>query len=138
MSDVTDADIQAACDEALHSVLPDIDAAIDAGMQNFSIPFNVLDDYDGESGLRLGELFLDSPESVLKGIEAAIREHRKPWEGEISIGVQGGHNKVQLRSIRTDHMGKWISVSGIISRATLWRPELHRAVFQCQRCQSSL
>lgn len=41
---------------------------------------------------------------------------------------------VEVRDLRAKHLGKMVSVSGLVRKATLPKPRLTRAVFRCSNC----
>ena len=43
-------------------------------------------------------------------------------------------SRVEIRRIRSEHLGKLISVEGLVRKATEVRPKIIDALFQCMRC----
>ncbi|TFH29004.1 MAG: hypothetical protein E4G98_04540 [Promethearchaeota archaeon] len=52
----------------------------------------------------------------------------------IRISTQNNSNEVSLRSIRSDHVDNLIYVKGIIIRASIIRPQIVQAMFECPIC----
>jgi replicative DNA helicase Mcm len=44
--------------------------------------------------------------------------------------------RVEIRDLRSKHMGKLISIEGLVRKATEVRPKIVDALFQCLRCQA--
>ncbi|MFQ5553609.1 MAG: LAGLIDADG family homing endonuclease, partial [Thermoplasmata archaeon] len=67
----------------------------------------------------------------------AIRSFVPPTEeAEIRFRVRGVPRdlRVEVRDLRAKHLGKLVSVEGLVRKATEVRPRLVEAVFQCLRC----
>ncbi len=93
-----------------------------------------IDRYDSE----LGEYLLEKPyvalytaEEALKRIDVAALESPR-----LHLRVRNipDANKVEIRDLRAIHLGKFISVSGLVKKVTEVRPKLQDAAFQCQKC----
>ena len=93
-----------------------------------------IDRYDSE----LGEYLLEKPyvaiytaEEALKRIDVAAAE-----SPHLHLRVRNlpDANKIEIRDLRAIHLGKFISVSGLVKKVTEVRPKLQDAAFQCQKC----
>lgn len=47
-------------------------------------------------------------------------------------------NKYRLRDLKTEYIGRLLSVSGTVTRTTEVRPELLEATFQCKQCNTTV
>jgi len=54
--------------------------------------------------------------------------------GAARVRFSGFRPKTGIRSIRSDDVNKLISVEGIVRKATVVRPKVLEAAFECQRC----
>jgi replicative DNA helicase Mcm len=89
----------------------------------------------------LAEDYLDQPDQLQEYAEEALRLYDLPADvklGQAHVRVEHlpSEKNVDIRDIRVhdDHIGKLISVSGIVRKATDVRPKITEAAFECQRC----
>ena len=87
-----------------------------------------------EESLSVGE------EVLLEALPADSKEivdRETKFMSKIHIRIKGapGDRFVDIREIRHEHVGKFLSISGIIKRASVIRPRLLRGVFRCARCR---
>jgi len=81
---------------------------------------------------------LDRPEECLKNGEEAIQsilaeDERVPLHIRIK-DLPHDITRIEIRDLRSEHLGKFISVEGLSRKSTEVRPRMVRAVFQCGRC----
>ncbi|MDH4122551.1 MAG: minichromosome maintenance protein MCM [Thermoplasmata archaeon] len=87
----------------------------------------------------LVQYLLSDPADVLEGAEQAIQEIIPPEKrGIAKIHFRITHlprdTRVEVRKIRAEHLGRYISVEGLVRKATEVRPRIVMAKFQCMRC----
>ncbi|RMF90645.1 MAG: AAA family ATPase [Methanobacteriota archaeon] len=97
--------------------------------------FKDLDLYD----FALAEHLLAFPDETISTAEKVIRDLDLPFEGappEIHVAFYNlpEGSKLQIRDIRSDHVGRLISIQGVVRKATDIRPKLLVGNFECQRC----
>jgi len=87
----------------------------------------------------LAEDFRTKPDQMREYAEEALRLYDLP--ADVSLGrahVRLHHlpDNIDIRGIRVhdDHIGKLVSVQGIVRKATDVRPKVTEAAFECQRC----
>ena len=85
----------------------------------------------------LGELLLEKPYYVLKAGEEALKSidtiaGTPPLHLRITNLPES--QKIEIRDLRSTHLGKFISVDGLVKKVTEVRPKLVEAAFKCQRC----
>jgi len=91
----------------------------------------------GKTGIQLADELLENPGKVIGDIRDAIRTHRliktrkKEEQPDINIRFTNLPRKIAIREIRSDHIGKFISVEGILRKTTEVRPRITLAVFRC-------
>jgi replicative DNA helicase Mcm len=87
----------------------------------------------------LADDYLSQPDQLGEFAEEALRVYDLPADvslGQAHVRLQNLPESVDIRSIRVhdNHVGRMISVSGIIRKATDVRPKITEAAFECQRC----
>jgi replicative DNA helicase Mcm len=87
----------------------------------------------------LAEDFLAQPEQIQEYAEEALRLYDLPADvklGQAHVRLENIPESVDIRSIRVhdDHIGRMVSVQGIVRKATDVRPKITEAAFECQRC----
>ncbi len=102
------------------------------GNHFLNVDFTDLSKYSPE----LAELLLENPEETLRAAEIAT-EHFDL--GETKSFVVRFHNlpksqQVDIRNIRSSHLGKFIQVRGIIRQKSDVRPQVTTAKFECPSC----
>ncbi|MEM5814526.1 MAG: minichromosome maintenance protein MCM [Candidatus Aenigmatarchaeota archaeon] len=108
-------------------------SAASAGKKSVVIDFNVLDKFDPD----LADRLLNGPEQVLEAAKAAISSIDTP-QGSLNLEVRFKNvpscNQVRIRNLRSEHIGKFISIDGVVRRASEVLPEITVATFQCPSC----
>lgn len=79
------------------------------------------------------------PTEALDAADRAIEDMLPPEKKSIAkihfrIGRLPKDARVEVRKIRAEHLGKYLSVEGMVRKATEVRPRLVTAKFQCMRC----
>ncbi|WP_372910518.1 LAGLIDADG family homing endonuclease [Salinigranum sp.] len=85
------------------------------------------------------EDYLNRPEEFQRYAEEALRLYDLPADvslGQAHVRLQNIPDSIDIRNIRVhdDHIGKLVSVQGIVRKATDVRPKITEAAFECQRC----
>ena len=87
----------------------------------------------------LAEDFRTKPDQMREYAEEALRLYDLPADvnlGRAHVRLRNLPENVDIRGIRVhdDHIGKLVSVQGIVRKATDVRPKVTEAAFECQRC----
>jgi replicative DNA helicase Mcm len=87
----------------------------------------------------LAEDFRTKPDQMREYAEEALRLYDLPADvslGRAHVRIENLPEGIDIRGIRVhdDHIGKLVSVKGIIRKATDVRPKVTEAAFECQRC----
>ncbi len=87
----------------------------------------------------LAEDYLAKPDQLQKYAEEALRLYDLPVDvslGQAHVRLRNIPDSIDIRNIRVhdDHIGKLVSVQGIVRKATDVRPKITEAAFECQRC----
>ena len=103
--------------------------------RSIEVEFSAIDRFNPDIARHL----LDKPTEVISAAEKAVQEVIPPEKkGRAMIHVRvislPEDARVEIRKIRAEHLGKLISVQGLVRKATEVRPRLTKAQFQCMRC----
>ena len=87
----------------------------------------------------VAEDYLAQPDQLREYAEEALRLYDLPADvslGRAHVRIEDLPESVDIRGIRVhdDHIGKLVSVQGIVRKATDVRPKVTEAAFECQRC----
>ncbi|MCK4757154.1 MAG: minichromosome maintenance protein MCM [Thermoplasmata archaeon] len=106
--------------------------------RSLKVLYDDIDHYDSD----LASLLLTSPEKVISAGEDAIKEYIPPTEEGVKISLRISDIpkdlRTEVRKIRSKHLGNFLSVEGIVKRASEVRPRVHKAVFECGRCGTNI
>jgi replicative DNA helicase Mcm len=93
-----------------------------------------IDKYDP----KLAELLLDQPYKAIYNAEEALRNIDVASEQKIKLHFRvvnlSETNKIIIRKIRANHLGKMMAIDGLVKKRTEVRPKLQIGAFQCQKC----
>lgn len=99
------------------------------------VDYDYLDKYD----ISLADELISNPDNVIPAAERALRNIDLPVDlPSMKVNVRF-HNlpamhKITIKDIRSEHVGKFMAVEGIVRKATDVRPKLILGAFECQRC----
>ncbi|ELZ30392.1 cell division control protein 21 [Halogeometricum pallidum JCM 14848] len=87
----------------------------------------------------LAEDYRKKPDQIREYAEEALRLYDLPVDvklGRAHVRLHNLPDSVDIRNIRVhdDHIGRMVSVQGIVRKATDVRPKITEAAFECQRC----
>ncbi|SFR33766.1 LAGLIDADG family homing endonuclease [Halogeometricum limi] len=87
----------------------------------------------------LAEDYRKKPDQIREYAEEALRLYDLPVDvklGRAHVRLRNLPESVDIRNIRVhdDHIGRMVSVQGIVRKATDVRPKITEAAFECQRC----
>ncbi len=107
--------------------------AVSAGKTSLRVDFAKFSAFDP----RLAVDLLESPEEAIKAAELSIRETELP--SEIKNFRVRVHNipesqRLMIREIRSNHIGKLLAIEGIIRRKSDVRPQVVNTRFECPNC----
>ncbi|MFQ5800689.1 MAG: minichromosome maintenance protein MCM [Candidatus Hydrothermarchaeales archaeon] len=99
------------------------------------VDFKKLEMYD----FVLSEHLLAFPDETLSAAERVIRNLDLPFEDtspEIHVAFLNlpSNSQLLVRDIRSGHVGRLLSLSGVVRKTTDIRPKLVEGNFECQRC----
>ncbi len=85
----------------------------------------------------IAEEYLSKPEQYRECAEEALRLYDLPVDvslGQAHVRLQNLDSHTDIRDIRSRHVGRLVSVQGMVRKATDVRPKVQEAAFECQRC----
>ncbi|MBN2203054.1 MAG: minichromosome maintenance protein MCM [Candidatus Aenigmarchaeota archaeon] len=115
----------------------DLLAAAAKGEKSLVVDFSLLDKFDPE----LADQLLNSPDEVMDYAREALSNIDLP-EGNLEIEPRFKNlpeqNILRIRNLRSEHIGKFVSLDGIVKRASEVKPEVSYAVYECPLCQEKI
>jgi replicative DNA helicase Mcm len=105
-------------------------------IKSIHIDFNDLDRYD----ISLADELITSPDQTISAAQQALEnidlqlDDRVPARINVRFENLPSTNKLMIRDIRSDDVGKFLAIEGIVRKATDVRPKLVKGAFECQRC----
>ncbi|MCK9616158.1 MAG: minichromosome maintenance protein MCM [Candidatus Omnitrophica bacterium] len=85
----------------------------------------------------LAEEVLARPLQCIEELTTALKEIDLPIDksfDDVYVRIIGIPSKVGIGDLRSKHLSKFISIDGMIRKATEVRPRITKAAFQCMRC----
>ncbi|MFC1454874.1 minichromosome maintenance protein MCM [Candidatus Undinarchaeota archaeon] len=97
--------------------------------------YSELEKYDAD----IADRILNEPDTVLKAAEDAIKDMKLPidedeWHIYFRVSDLPEESKVWVRNLRSLHLGKLISLEGIVRTASDVRPQAVSIEFECPAC----
>jgi len=87
---------------------------------------------------KLAELLLNQPYKAIYNAEQALRNIDVAAENKLQFHFRvinlPDTNRILIRKIRSNHLGKLMAVDGLVKKRTEVRPKLQIGAFQCQKC----
>ncbi|KYK35684.1 MAG: hypothetical protein AYK18_02865 [Theionarchaea archaeon DG-70] len=111
-------------------------SAISQGKKSVDIDFSLLDKFEPE----LSDIVLEKPEATIKILDEAVEQIDLPEKVKLHIRFLNipETNRIRIRNVRSEHIGKLICVDGIVKRASEVRPEVAEIEFECPECGNIL
>lgn len=115
----------------------DLMRAASKGEKFIIVDFQELDKFDP----LLADKLLEDPNQMLEEAKEAITQIDLP-EGTIKATPRFKNlpesSFVRIRNLRAEHMGKFVSLDGVVRRASEVKPEISLVIFQCPDCGSKI
>ncbi len=110
----------------------DVAAAVQDGESSVIVDFMDMDPFNPE----LGDYLREEPESAINAAEEGVLgvDIVSDEELEIRFTNMPEEDFVLLRNMRSDHIGKFIPIEGMIKRASQVKPEITKGIFECSQC----
>jgi len=106
--------------------------------RSIMVPYIMIQKYDADLAIYL----LENPMTCVKNAEKAMQnvlppDRKVPIHFRVcELPKEKGLAKLDVRDIRTKHVGRLLAVEGLIRRVTEVRPKVLRAAFKCERCNT--
>jgi replicative DNA helicase Mcm len=97
------------------------------------VQFSEMDIYDPT----IADMLLDDPDVTIESATRALRELDIPTGvtlDEANLRIIKLPRKIKIRDIRSEDIGKLISIEGLVTKATEVRPRIVEAAFECPFC----
>ncbi|MDR3075278.1 MAG: minichromosome maintenance protein MCM [Candidatus Methanoplasma sp.] len=103
------------------------------------VQYEDIDAYNSD----LAMYFLDNPDRCLaKGRDMVKASLPPTWDQRDAVNLRITNlprdAKVEVRHLRAKHLGKLISVEGLVRKATAVKPRMTQALFRCARCGAEI
>jgi len=83
---------------------------------------------------KLAEILLEEPENTLKAAEQSLEEFDIKNRFRIRVKNLPKSQKIMIRDIRSKHLGKFLTIEGVVRQKSDVRPQVVTAVFECPSC----
>jgi DNA replicative helicase MCM subunit Mcm2 (Cdc46/Mcm family) len=108
------------------------------GKKSVIVDFTLLDQRYPD----LADKLLNDPENILKSAREAIKSVDIPIEGKIEIEPRFKNLpekfNIRIRNLRSEHIGKFVCLDGVVRRASEVKPEIAVAIYECPDCGAKL
>lgn len=96
------------------------------------VKFKDIDEYNSE----LSQLLLEKPKDFFSFVEKATASIELP--NKVPFRVCDMPKQVNVRDLRSAHIGKFISVEGVVRKSSEVRPEIMQVVWVCPECEKEV
>ena len=102
------------------------------GRDSVVVEFEELDMFSFE----LTDYLRDNPVSAVDAAEEGVQSHEQVTGEDFSVRFvdMPEEDQILLKNLRSEHIGKFIPVEGMIKRASQVKPEVISAIFECTAC----
>lgn len=106
------------------------------GKKSLVIDFKELSKFDPD----LSEQLLSEPEDLLKAAELSLEQLNLQETINIRIRITNlpDSQKMRIKDIRSEHLGRFIAMEGLIKQASDVRPQVTSAKFECPSCGTTI
>ena len=110
----------------------DVDRVLREGDESIVVDFQEMDAFNFE----LSEFLKDNPNEGIAAAEEGVKGVDLITDEELNVRFSNMPEEdfVYLRNLRSQHLGQFIPVEGMIKRASQVKPEVISAEFQCTNC----
>ncbi|MEM2535787.1 MAG: minichromosome maintenance protein MCM [Candidatus Hadarchaeales archaeon] len=107
----------------------ELEAAQAVGKNSLVVEFDELIAH-GEG--TLAEILQESPHFFFRIANEVLAE--ESGNPKMQLRVKGAGQTIRIRNLRAEHVGKFIQIEGILTRASEIKPEIREALFRCLHC----
>jgi len=113
-------------------------AAAASGKKSIKIDFALLDRQKPE----LADKLLNDPENILSIAKEAVSSMDLVEENPVKIEPRFFNLpekfNIRIRNLRSEHIGKFVSLDGVVRRASEVKPQVSVATFECSECGNKI
>lgn len=107
--------------------------------KSVTVSYKDIEAYDIDFALNV----LEYPDLfIAKGKETIKASLPPTWDGKREVNLRivelPRDAKVDIRHLRSKHLGKLVAVEGLVRKATSVRPRMTHALFRCARCNAEM
>lgn len=107
-------------------------------LKSLAVTYSDIDRFDPD----FASFILNHPDRALEKGEEVVKRLMNPNKAGIEIHLRikelPRDSRIDIRELRSEHLGKLLSVEGMVRKATEVRPRLTRGVFKCMRCPARI
>ncbi|MHA1917053.1 MAG: LAGLIDADG family homing endonuclease [Candidatus Ranarchaeia archaeon] len=118
-----------------------IQSLVANGEISLQIDFEDIIKFDPQLAKKIQEkplMYLNSADEAIKNVMKIVDEDYAEEVPHFFARLFDLPTTIPLRGIRSKHIGKYIQVSGILTRASEIKPQLRIGVFKCGRCEEEI
>ena len=111
------------------------------GLHSITLDFTNLSMFNTD----LANELLEEPEETLKAAELSLKHFDIPVEDEHALDIMRvrftklpADQEIKIRNIRSVHLGKLMSITGVVRQTSDVRPQVVSATFECPSCGNSI
>ena len=106
--------------------------AVQDGKDSIVVDFQDMDIFNFE----LSDYLRENPLSAIDAAEEGLEGHDQISDEPLNVRFVNmpEEDYIYLRNLRSEHIGKFIPVEGMIKRASQVKPEVVSAIFECTQC----
>ncbi|MBL7169542.1 MAG: minichromosome maintenance protein MCM [Candidatus Aenigmarchaeota archaeon] len=110
----------------------DLALVVSESEKNLQVDFLVLDKFNPQ----LADAILENPDENLEHVSKSVEQIDFPKKQPVKIRFFNlpESTNIRIRNVRAEHIGRLLSVDGVVKRASEVRPEISEIVFECQEC----
>ncbi|MFB6192774.1 MAG: minichromosome maintenance protein MCM [Candidatus Nanohaloarchaea archaeon] len=110
----------------------EVATAVQNGEESLVVDFQDMDIFNFE----LSDYLRENPASAVDAAEEGMEGHDQIKDDPLNVRFVNMPEEdfVYLRNLRSEHIGKFIPVEGMIKRASQVKPEVVSAIFECTQC----
>jgi replicative DNA helicase Mcm len=107
-------------------------------LRSLTVTYSDLDRFDPD----FASFLLNHPDRALRLGEGVVKRMVSPDQANLDVHLRikelPRDSRIDIRLLRSEHLGKLISVEGLVRKATEVRPRLVLGVFKCMRCPARI
>jgi len=106
------------------------------GKRALVIDFKELSKYDPE----LADQLLNEPDDILKAAELSLEQFDLQNTINIRIRIKNlpETQNMKIKDVRSEHLGKFVAIEGLVKQASDIRPQVTSAKFECPACGNAI